>query len=321
MSASCRDWRNAPSPDDAPFKILIKRGAFTDAARGGRQVPFKLYYPVEHGLPSLPAIIWSHGLGGSADGAAFLARYIAGQGYIVVNIQHQGTDSSLWEGKPGHPWDVIRAAPIPPATVIDRFRDVPFVLDSLPGWAAEHPEIGGVLDMSRLGMSGHSFGALTTQVMAGQGYPAQDGGIFRLAEDRFRAGILYSPVPVAPPAGVAEEALYASISLPLLHMTGTLDVSPIEGFGVDRRLEVYEHAGGGEQDLLVLKDGDHMVFAGSRGKLEDSPHRLRHETIIKLASLAFWDAHLAQNAAAGRWLAGGGLARFAGTDAAYQRRA
>ena len=312
--------RYPPSPDAGPYRVLIARDKFTDPARDGRAVPFKVYYPADGDGP-FPAVVWSHGLGGSADGAAFLVRYIASHGYAVVNVQHPGTDSSLWEGKPGHPWDVIRATPIPRGATIDRFRDVPFLLDRLPGWAEGHPDLKGRLDMDRLGMSGHSFGALTTQVMAGQAFPGENREPTRLREERFRAGILYSPVPLREWAAGREDEVYGPIALPLLHMTGTADDSPVERFGYEERLAVFDHAGGPEQHLVVLEGGDHMVYAGSRGQLGENPKRRQHEDIIKVLSLVFWDAWLKEDAAAREWLAGGGMADWLGAEARCRFRA
>ena len=50
--------------------------------------------------------------------------------------------------------------------------------------------------------------------------------------------------------------------------------------------------------MIVLEDGDHMVFNGSRGKLAANPKRDVHERIIKVLSLAFWDAYLKDDQAA-----------------------
>lgn len=320
-----RDWRTPPDPHHEPHKILIKRGAFTDPARGGRAVPYKIYYPVAHSLDHLPVIIWSHGLGGTADGAAFIGRFVASHGYVVVNIQHAGTDSALWEGKPGHPWDVIRATKITRENTENRFLDVPFVLDCLPGWARENPDAGEEhMDISCLGMSGHSFGALTTQVMAGQRFPDKKGALQTFHEKRFRAAIAYSPVP-AHDAGTGanhdKEAIYGGISIPALYMTGTDDVSPLGGVTPEQREEPFKYAGTGGQYLAVLEGGDHMVFAGSRGKLGEHPLRGRHEEIIKILSLAFWDAHLRNNEAAKAWLSGIGVRDFLGINGSCRHRA
>ena len=299
------------------YSILIKRDVLTDPARGGRRVPVKVYYPADM-EGDVPLVLWSHGLGGSADGASFLARFIAAHGYIVVNMQHIGTDSSLWEGKPGHPWDVIRATPIPRAAVLDRFADVPFVLDSLPDWLARHADIKARPDYARIGMSGHSFGALTAQAMAGQMFPDEQERLRSFREERLRAGILYSPVPAAHLTDAPLEKIYSSMTLPLLFMTGTADQSPIEGFGMAERLAVFEHAGGRENSLLILESGDHMVFAGSRGKLAGYPKLGLHETIIKTVALAWWEAWLKDDETARAWLEQGGVNEWLGAEASFK---
>lgn len=313
-------WNETVSPDKAPYDVLIKRGEFTDPARDGRIVPYKLYHPAPGQVEGrMPVIIWSHGLGGSRDGASFLARYIAGYGYIVVNIQHEGTDTSLWEGKPGHPWDNIRAAHIPRKKTLQRFCDVPFVLDELTALAEQYPLVAREMDMESIGMSGHSFGAITTQVMAGQ-HLGKGKRKYRLHEPRFKAAIAYSPSPTYNHAVEPPEDIYSGMEIPMMFMTGTEDASPISGKSYHYRLPIFENAKGDENHLLVLEGGDHMVFAGSRGKLNKNPKREKHEDIIRVASLAFWDAYLKDDKAAHDWLADGGFSDWLNGEGEYQFR-
>lgn len=307
-------WSADADPAIEPAQIAIARGEWIDTSRNGRKISYKTYAPVNRTDGPLPVIIWSHGLGGSRDGAGFISRFIASHGYVVVHIQHPGTDSTLWEGKPGHPWDVIRATHIPRRATLQRLRDVPFVLKQLPSL-----DIAPLMDMNRLGMSGHSFGGMTTQVMAGQrrGYGARQ---YDLYEPRFKAGIVYSPVPFRDKRGHGPESFYGGIRIPLLIMTGTDDDSPLENFGFKDRMEVFEHSGGPEQHLLILDKGDHMVYNGSRGKLEANPKRDVHEEIIKVLSLAYWDAYLKGDTAAKDWLTGNGVRAWLDTEATYTFR-
>lgn len=291
-------------PSDETYKVLIKKDALIDEARDNRRIPLKFYYPGNYDVNEgsrLPVIVWSHGLGGSVDGASFISRYIASQGYVILHIQHHGTDSSLWEGKPGHPWDIIRNMKIPRESTLARFLDVPFVLDHLDDLLETHEAIGEIADVNCIGMSGHSFGALTTQVVGGQMFPDEGGNLKRFKEDRFKAGIAYSPVPIAHLALDEPADIYGSIDLPMLYMTGTDDSSPVEGWDYTKRLVVHEHAGA-EKFLHILKDGDHMVYNGSRGKLGDNPLREVHETDIKQTALAFWNAKLKDDQDAQAWL-------------------
>lgn len=296
-------WVPEKAFNPEPYRVLLKRGEFVDDARDGRAVPYKIYYPEGHDLDKMPVIIWSHGFGGNRDGASFISRFLAGQGYTLVHITHQGTDSSLWEGKDGHPWDILRKAKVPRETTLNRMYDVPFVLDQLEGWVEDNPEIGQYMDLDRIGMSGHSFGAMTTQVMAGMKFPNAQGDALRtLRDDRLSCGILYSPVPIAHISDASPKDLYGGIEIPLFHMTGTDDQSPLESFGYEHRLVIRDNADHPEQYLQVLDDGDHMVYNGTRGKLKENPKREEHERLIIEGAFAFWEAYLKDDAAAKQWL-------------------
>lgn len=305
-------WRNDVSLDDGPYRVLLKRGEFVDESRKNedgsvRAVPFKIYHPSDDSLDKCPIVLWSHGFGGNRDGASFISRYLASYGYVVVHITHHGTDSSLWEGKDGHPWDILRQTKVSRATTVNRFHDVPFVLNELKGWAEENPEIGAIMDFNHIGMSGHSFGALSTQVAAGQMFADEDEELTNLRDDRIKAGILYSPVPIADHLldkikDLGETNIYKGISIPLLHMTGTKDDAPIGGASYDHRLKVFDNTGHNKKYLLVKEGADHMVYNGTRGKLDKNPDREKHEDLIRLFTLAFWDAQLKGDKAAQGWL-------------------
>lgn len=298
-----------------PYPVTIQKLDFIDPARNNRQVPIKIYTPQTH-EPHLPTIIWSHGLGGSRDGAAFLARYLAEQGFILVHVTHRGTDTTLWEGKDGHPWDVIRATTITRKATLQRFQDIPFVMNELV--RRQHEEPFHHIDFSRLGMSGHSFGAVTTQVMAGQQL-GRGKRFYSLKDHRFKCGIAYSLGPTYNHDQNPQD-IYGTISIPMLYMTGTLDDSPLNGRGYEERLPIYEHASGTDQHLLVLNEGDHMVFAGSRGGLKDTPKRAVHEGIIQKVSLAFWQAYLNDQPDAKDWLHGSGITQMLQDEALWSTR-
>lgn len=303
-------WRPDIAPDHEAYPVRMVRGELIDSIRGNSVVPLKMYYPQEASLRDIPLIVWSHGLGGSIDGAAFISRFLCARGYVVLHVQHKGTDSGLWEGKPGHPWDIIKAMDIPRSASLARFMDVPFVLDNLEEWLFQFEEINGRIDLKNIGMSGHSFGAMTTQVMCGQQFPDEQGILQDYSDPRFKAGILYSPVPAFHLTGELPDRIYGGIDRPLFHMTGTDDSSPVEGFDYTRRLAVYEYSHKAEKMLMILNDGDHMIYNGSRGKLGQNPNREKHETIIKIAALAYWDAKLKGDKSAQEWLTGGGFADY-----------
>ncbi len=296
------NWTPEQSLRDEPYRVLLKRGEFIDLGRDARPVPYKIYYPTDHDLDKIPVIIWSHGFGGNRDGASFLSRFLATQGYIIIHLTHIGTDSSLWEGKGGHAWDILQKIKISRQTTLDRMADVPFALDQLPIFAKENPEIGQYMDLSNIGMSGHSFGAMTAQVMAGMKFPNLENDLVNMRDERICCGILYSPTPVAHLTNATPAQVYGSIDIPLLHMTGTKDASPLENYSYEHRLIIHKNADHPDQYVQVLDDGDHMIYNGTRGKLGHNPKREEHEEEIKIASFAFWEAYLKNNIAAKFWL-------------------
>ncbi len=321
-------WNPEISPDTEPSKVLLKRGEWVDESRHNddgsvRTIAFKIYHPADHAYKSLPILIWSHGFGGNRDGAGFISRYLAAHGYAVLHITHTGTDSSLWEGKDGHPWDILRQTKISRATTLNRFKDIPFALDSLALWAKDNPEPGALMDFSNIGMSGHSFGALSTQVAAGQYFADENHELARLREPRIKAGILYSPVPVADHllekiSDLKDTNIYEPIEIPLLHMTGTKDDAPIGDAPYTHRLVVYEKTGHPEKYLLIKEGADHMVYNGTRGKLDANQNRAKHEEIIKIMALAYWEAKLRGDEAALKWLLGRGVQDYLNDDASFK---
>lgn len=286
-------------------RVSLTRGEWYDAARD-RTIPYKLYMP--DGDDALPLIIWSHGLGGTRDGAGFLARFIADQGYAHLHIQHDGTDDSLWRNRRDlHPWDAIREqTPLPWETVRNRYHDVPFIVNQLHAGTALDSAVMARLDLDNMGLCGHSFGALTTQIIAGQWTGVSDDTREQITSDAFKTGIAYSPSPNIR-LSLPDKVIYGDFHMPILFMTGTNDDSPLQEFTYQHRVNIYENAGGHGHGLMVMKGADHMVYNGSRGQLKGYDGIALHEKQICLASLVWWNAHLKNDASAQEWLANDGL--------------
>ena len=76
-----------------PLKLLSDRAVPTfdlvvDDARRDRRVPVRLYLPAS--TAAAPVVLFSHGLGGSREGNAFMGRHWAARGYVAVFLQHPG---------------------------------------------------------------------------------------------------------------------------------------------------------------------------------------------------------------------------------------
>lgn len=279
---------------------------WVDSARN-RKVPVKIYYP-EKGQGPFPVIVFSHGLGGSRDGYEYLGRHWASHGYVSVHPQHLGSDDAVWRESKEPARDLARAA-AEPGNAVARPKDVSFVLDRVTALNRDVTPLKGRLDLRAIGMAGHSFGAWTTLAVAGQRMgPLQRSS---LADPRVKAAIeMSAPVP----HNTDFDRAYGKINMPILHMTGTLDDSPIGDTKAAERRVPFDHIHASDQYLVIFQGGDHMIFAGQRrqaGKGEKDPRFL---DLILQGTTAFWDAYLKGDAAAKSWLSRGGYAGVLGGD-------
>jgi predicted dienelactone hydrolase len=296
-----------------PARVEVAAYDWHDAARN-RDVPVKIYWPAESDGP-LPVIIFSHGLGGSRDGYEFLGSHWAGWGYVCVHLQHLGSDTAVWQGV-AQPMDSMRRAAANPANLVNRPLDVRFAVDQMEKMNRDKSPLAGRLDMKRLGMAGHSFGAYTTLAAIGQVFILPTGREISLADPRIKAAIPMS-APVAAKADKLDKAL-GVIRIPCLHMTGTLDNSPIgDTLAADRRLP-FDHSPGPNKYLVIFTGGDHMIFSGRGLGRESRPKDPVFHDLIRQSTTAFWDAYLKDNPAARKWLADGGFKAELGENGTFE---
>ena len=266
-----------------------------DVARE-RSLPLRIYLP--RGTDPAPLILFSHGLGGSRDGNAYLGTHWAAHGYVVVFLQHPGSDASVWQGVP--PAD--RRAALKGAADIENFiarvRDVPAVLDALERWNRDAGgELAGRMNLQRIGMSGHSFGAITTQAVAGQQFLR---GGHNFTDPRIDAALMMSPS--APRRGGRIESAFENVRIPWLLMTGTRDTAVIGDATVDSRLAVFPALPAGRKFELVLDRAEHSAFSDRALPGDREPRNPNHHRAILALSTAFWDAWLKDDVAAQRRL-------------------
>ena len=272
----------------------------SDDARN-REIPLRVYLPAARERAAV--LLFSHGLGGTRDGCAYLGQHWSARGYVVVFLQHPGSDDSVWKDVP----PARRAQAMQRAASAENFqlrvRDVHAVLDQLERWNqdARH-ELGGRLDLQRVGMSGHSFGAVTTQAVSGQSYAPGATAGQRFTDPRIKAAVALSPS--SPRAGDPKRA-FARVKVPWLLMTGTKDAAPIGGQAVESRLAVYPNLPSGiDKYELVLKDAEHSAFTDRALPGDKEQRNPNHARAVLALSTAFWDAHLGGDAAARAWLHG-----------------
>ncbi len=263
-------------------------------AKRSRTVPLKVY--LNPTAEPQPVILFSHGLGGSRENNAYLGVHWAEAGYVAVFMQHAGSDLDVWkDAKLGERLKALKEA-TGAKSLIDRAEDVSFVIDQLEAWTQEanHP-LHGRLNLDRIGMSGHSFGAATTMAVSGRKYPLNRS----FAEKRIDAFFAMSP---PPEKRFSSDRAFGHLAQPVLCMTGTEDASPIDPtVKPEQRLRVFEAMPSPDKYQLVLDGGEHHAFGDSKGRRNRKRNPKHHPAIQKI-SLQFWDAYLKEDLEAKSWL-------------------
>lgn len=171
----------------------------TDRRPGG-----SLNAPLADGLAHLPLVMFSHGSCGFQEQSVYLVTTLASYGFIVAAPPHPGNSTA----------EIITCS-TPDAladSFVNRPSDISFVIDALLALNADPASFFfGVIDPARIGMSGHSYGGLTTLRVS-----AMDA--------RVVAGLALAPVVQAiGPAIPSIEDEVASIRIPVMIQVGSLD--------------------------------------------------------------------------------------------------
>ena len=285
--------------------------AVSDSQRN-RKIPIRIYLPAKK--EASPIVLFSHGLGGSREGSAYLGKHWAGRGYVAVFLQHIGSDESVWKDTQRNKRLGALQDAITLENTLLRIKDVTAVLDQLERWNREDGHIlEGRLDPEHIGMSGHSYGAVTTQTVSGQ------RGVLgaSLTDPRIDAAVIMSPS--SPRRGVPERA-FGKVDLPWLLMTGTKDVAVVGDADMDSRLAVFPALPPGGKYELVLYNAEHSAFS-DRGLPGDKETRNpNHHHVILALSTAFWDTYLRDDDAARKWLDGDGPKSILGKKDTWQKK-
>ncbi|GAA1303614.1 alpha/beta hydrolase family protein [Pseudonocardia xinjiangensis] len=205
--------------------------------------------PVAADALGLPVLLYSPGGGQSRAMGTTLVEELASRGYVVVTIDHPASGPIAFPDR--------TEAPGPPADraqmMRDRVRDVGFVIDHLAGIRAgtdaqRHGLPAGLataLDLSRIGMFGHSAG----------GFTAAEAMI---ADDRIDAGANLDGS-MDPVYG---EAARRGSSRPFLLMGGGTsgdDARPHNHLHSPDWAAFWQHSTGWKRDVH-LPDAEHMSF-------------------------------------------------------------
>ncbi|MEI7932049.1 MAG: hypothetical protein WCI21_03210 [Alphaproteobacteria bacterium] len=263
-----------------------------------RKVPTRIYYPAKAGR--YPVILFSHGFGGALNAFANTGRIWASHGYVVLHPTH--IDSVANPDPAVDPADAVimrrvlavRGTPDPaarqalvlliekPYFLASRLRDIAFLQDALHGKLPGIPaEVLKRCNLSKMGMSGHSYGAYTTLIVSGAKLnPAS-----------------VTPVPTGFLAGMSisgqgagrmglSEASFPTITRPLMAITGTRDIGAANETP-PWRLHGYDMSAPGHKYAVVVEGFAHGDFDPAAGE----PNAVKGDALHAL-QLDFWNAAL-----------------------------
>ena len=224
---------------------------------------------------ALPVVVFSHGFGGSLDKYAPLADFWAAHGFVVVQPTHLDSRTlAVTPDDPRYPqiWRL-------------RIADLTRVLDDLAPLVAAVPGLDGRVDLDRIAVAGHSWGAQTASTLLGAGVLDADGMPDEdFADKRVTAGVLLSLTgtgeslsPFAAENFPFMHPEFSDLTVPALIVTGDNDQSQLSTRGPDWFTDAYFLSPGAEH-LLTLFGGEHslggIVGYGSAETTDENPERV-----------------------------------------------
>jgi predicted dienelactone hydrolase len=278
-----------------PYAVHTEERTWFDARRR-RPVPIRLQVPQASAgaLPpsAQPLIIFSHGLGGSPDGYRYFSEHLASHGFAVLLLQHVGSDSTTAaQGLLA----LIRAA-TDPQNAIDRPLDVSFAIDQAIS-LRRTDRLFRFVDVTKIGVAGHSFGAYTALAAVGQTIRT-NGRTLSFLDSRIDCAIAMSTQ--GPGTIGLTRRSWDAIDVPAMTMTGTQDTGLGTHDVADRRV-AFESMPPGQKYHLTIENAEHLAFSNSSrpGTVRDP----RHHGWILAAATGFYRSYLKDDASARRWLA------------------
>lgn len=134
--------------------------AWLDKSRR-RMVPGDVYIPQTTSPDLVPVIVISHGVGEDRTTYGYLAQHLASHGFGVAVVEHVDENADRLRK-----YLAGMAPPARPTELLDRPRDVSFLLDEFQRRAKSDSNLQK-LDLRQIGLIGHSLGGYTALALAG----------------------------------------------------------------------------------------------------------------------------------------------------------
>jgi predicted dienelactone hydrolase len=273
-------------------------------AKTKRKIKLKIRLPAE--IKATALIVYSPGLGSGVSNGADWCEAWRAAGYLVATLAHPVTDDSIWHTSKSKTLKMNIAEAIASPQYALRVKDCSAALDYLLSVSSLKPYLGraedgmGAAQRIRVGIAGHSYGALTVQSIAGQGQGGRG-----LLDPRIDAAIALSP------SAMSQEraAAMGQVKIPFFCITGDQDGhvtfkkdsdSVSLGVPLSQRQWVYDHLPRGNRQELLVAQADHMTFAGEPIDAEHFsrdvalPEQNNTKTWARISALTteFWDFYL-----------------------------
>jgi predicted dienelactone hydrolase len=210
-----------------------------------------------------PLVIVSHGYPGSRLLLSYLTENLASKGYVVVAIGHT---ESTYTDRAGFQ-----------STLLNRSKDVLFVLNSLAGFSGQGSKhfLSGIVDVENTGIVGYSMGGYGVLNVAGAGYSQKMDSTFavlsggshairvRLSgqpeylsslDSRIKAVVAFAPWGMQ--RGTWDAEGLKGLKIPTFFVAGSLD--DVSGYE-DGIKAIYEGAINANRYLLTYQNARHNV--------------------------------------------------------------
>ncbi len=223
--------------------------------------------PIATGYSPFPVIIFSHGNQNNAIDYVYTLEALARFGFIVaapdhlnntqddvridyINKQAGFTLIPCFDGL--SPCEVANRYATPAASVpesmIDRVHDISAIIDALPTW------FGDRVDVSRVGVMGHSRGTVTALAAAGGSTTWSVSGVKLKADPRIKAVMGLAIGALSITLGVD----LSNVSVPALLVAGTLDqTSP---YSISQTALTMLGTPTTEKNLVLIQNAKHRHF-------------------------------------------------------------
>lgn len=293
----------------------------------GRSVPVDLYLPNQSASATTPRpiIVISHGLGSDRTTFAYLAIHLASYGFAVLVPEHPGSNAARLQALINGTASEVSE----PAEFINRPLDITFVLNQVENLVNATPNLRGRFNFQQVGILGQSFGGYTALTVAGAPInPQQLQASCQNLENTLnlslllqcRASDLKQPEPVLQDSrvkaviainpitsAVMGQASISQIKVPTMIVAGNADtIAP----AMPEQIQPFTWLTTTDRYLVMLQGGTHFSTLDSSNSRDALP--LPQEVVgpnpaiarryINALAVAFFQTHLANNAADRRYL-------------------